>query len=117
MVQEMIMEHDEPILQKLTDVTVTFTEKPMVSGNLLHESALAALFWDNFFFKTPKPFTLAGIESHSLSYCFLPSIFFSKKSESFALAGQQDLLFCLNQTLDESCVLRAILNFTPGSQG
>ncbi len=31
MVQEMIMEHDEPILEKLTDVSVTFSEKPMVS--------------------------------------------------------------------------------------
>ena len=31
MLQEMIMEHDEPILQKLTDVSVTFSEKPMVS--------------------------------------------------------------------------------------
>jgi nucleosome assembly protein 1-like 1 len=30
MLQEMIMEHDEPILEKLTDVTVTFSEKPMV---------------------------------------------------------------------------------------
>ena len=30
MVQEMIMEHDEPILEKLTDVTVSFSEKPMV---------------------------------------------------------------------------------------
>lgn len=29
MLQEMIMEHDEPILQKLTDVSVTFSEKPM----------------------------------------------------------------------------------------
>ena len=30
MVQEMIMEHDEAILEKLTDVTVSFSEKPMV---------------------------------------------------------------------------------------
>ena len=30
MVQEMILEHDEPILEKLTDVTVSFSEKPMV---------------------------------------------------------------------------------------
>ncbi len=31
MLQEMIMEHDEPILEKLTDVSVTFNESPMVS--------------------------------------------------------------------------------------
>jgi len=29
MLQEMIMEHDEPILEKLTDVSVTFNESPM----------------------------------------------------------------------------------------
>jgi len=34
MVQEMIMEHDEAILEKLTDVTVSFSEKPM--GFTLH---------------------------------------------------------------------------------
>lgn len=34
MIQEMIMEHDEPILEKLTDVSVTFSEKPM--GFTLH---------------------------------------------------------------------------------
>jgi nucleosome assembly protein 1-like 1 len=36
MLQEMIMEHDEPILEKLTDVTVTFSEKPMVRNFFYH---------------------------------------------------------------------------------
>jgi hypothetical protein len=35
MVQEMIMEHDEAILEKLTDVTVSFSEKPMVLNSYL----------------------------------------------------------------------------------
>ena len=31
MLQEMVQEADEPVLSKLTDITVTFSEKPMVS--------------------------------------------------------------------------------------
>ena len=33
MLQEMVQEYDEPVLQKLTDITVTFSEAPMVSNN------------------------------------------------------------------------------------
>jgi nucleosome assembly protein 1-like 1 len=40
MLQEMIMEHDEPILEKLTDVTVTFSEKPMVRNFFYHSDSL-----------------------------------------------------------------------------
>ena len=32
MLQEMVQEYDEPVLQKLTDITVTFSEAPMVSN-------------------------------------------------------------------------------------
>ena len=31
MLQEMVQEADEPLLKKLTDITVTFSESPMVS--------------------------------------------------------------------------------------
>ena len=31
MLQEMVQEGDEPVLKKLQDITVTFSEKPMVS--------------------------------------------------------------------------------------
>ena len=31
MLQEMVQEADEPVLTKLTDITVTFSESPMVS--------------------------------------------------------------------------------------
>ena len=30
MLQEMVQEADEPLLHKLTDITVTFSEQPMV---------------------------------------------------------------------------------------
>ncbi len=30
MLQDMVQEHDEPALKALSDITVTFTEKPMV---------------------------------------------------------------------------------------
>ena len=32
MLQEMVQESDEPVLHKLTDITVTFSEQPMVSN-------------------------------------------------------------------------------------
>ena len=32
MLQEMVQEADEPVLEKLQDITVTFSEKPMVSN-------------------------------------------------------------------------------------
>ena len=54
MVQEMILEHDEPILEKLTDVTVSFSEKPMVIQHvigLLHTTHVFAFFLNkNIFF-------------------------------------------------------------------
>lgn len=48
------MEHDEPILQKLTDVSVTFSEKPMVScriaeivANIFHNGlATVSIFFN-----------------------------------------------------------------------
>ena len=35
MLQEMVQEADEPLLHKLTDITVTFSEQPMVSVKYL----------------------------------------------------------------------------------
>ena len=32
MLQEMVQESDEPVLHKLTDITITFSEQPMVSN-------------------------------------------------------------------------------------
>jgi len=56
MIQEMIMEHDEPILEKLTDVSVTFSEKPMVIFQL---PLFKKFHWLELFPHIPK-FLLAG---------------------------------------------------------
>ena len=45
MLQEMVQEADEPVLKKLQDITVTFSENPMVKI-----SRQNSLIFTNFFF-------------------------------------------------------------------
>ena len=44
MLQEMVQEADEPLLHKLTDITVTFSEQPMVCLKYLYKLVTGSLF-------------------------------------------------------------------------
>ena len=70
------MEHDEPILEKLTDVSVTFSEKPMVIFQL---PLFNKFHWLELFPHIPK-FILAGF-----NYFLKPNLILIFRDSLFTL--------------------------------